>query len=73
MEKEILYYYTDNNKCPFLEWYLELDLSIRARVDKRIKKLEEDGIYGDHKMLQNSELSELRLDFGKGYRIYYYA
>lgn len=30
-----------------------------------------DGNYGDYKRLQNSQLSELRLDFGKGYRIYF--
>ena len=31
----------------------------------------QNGNFGDCKRLQNSELSELRLDFGKGYRIYY--
>ena len=31
----------------------------------------EEGNYGDCKKLVNSELSELRYDFGKGYRIYY--
>ena len=30
-----------------------------------------EGLYGDWKHLQNSKLSELRLDFGKGYRIYF--
>ena len=30
-----------------------------------------DGNYGDWKKLQNSQLSELRLDFGKGYRVYF--
>lgn len=29
------------------------------------------GNYGDWKKLQNSQLSELRLDFGSGYRIYF--
>ena len=28
-------------------------------------------MYGDCKHLSNSKLSELRLDFGKGYRIYF--
>ena len=28
-------------------------------------------MYGDCKRLTNSKLSELRLDFGKGYRIYF--
>lgn len=71
MEKQIIHYYTIDGKCPYLNWYNKLDKSIQLRVDKRIDKLT-SGLYGDHKALQNSELSEIRLDFGKGYRIYYY-
>ena len=71
MEKEIEYYHTIDGKCPYFEWRKKLDVSIRLRVNKRIDKLKE-GLYGDHKALQNSKLSELRMDFGKGYRIYYY-
>lgn len=71
MEKEIKYYYTPDGKCPYKEWRNSLDLSIRLRVNKRVEKLK-DGLYGDHKVLQKSKLSELRMDFGKGYRIYYY-
>lgn len=71
MEKQIIYYYTQDGKCPFKDWYDTLDLSIQLRIDKRIEKLQL-GLYGDHKPLQKSELSEIRLDFGKGYRIYYY-
>lgn len=71
MEKEIKYYYTIDGNCPYKEWRNSLDLSIRLRVNKRVEKLR-DGLYGDHKVLQKSKLSELRMDFGKGYRIYYY-
>jgi len=71
MEKEIIYYYTSDGKCPYKDWRNDLDLSIRLRLNKRIEKLK-DGLYGDHKPLQKSKLSELRMDFGKGYRIYYY-
>lgn len=70
MEKQIIYYKTEDGRYPYLEWFNELDQSIRIRVVKRVDKLK-DGNYGDHKKLQNSELSELRMDFGKGYRIYY--
>ena len=69
--KEISYYYTADNECPYLDWFNDLDFSIQVRVNKRVKKLCE-GVYGDHKPLQKSELSEIRMDFGKGYRIYYY-
>ncbi len=71
MEKEIKYYYMKEGKCPYIEWFDSLDTSIQLRVAKRVDKLKE-GLYGDHKPLQKSELSELRMDFGKGYRIYYY-
>jgi putative addiction module killer protein len=70
MQKQIKYYYTKNGDCPYLDWYNELDKSIQLRVLKRVEKLE-NGLYGDFKKLQQSELSELRMDFGKGYRIYY--
>ena len=71
MEKQIIYYYTENGKCPYAEWFNSLDKSIQLRIEKRIEKLR-GGLYGDHKPLQKSELSEIRMDFGKGYRIYYY-
>lgn len=71
MEKEIIYYYTLDGKCPYTDWLNKLDTSMQLRVTKRVDKLK-DGLYGDHKPLQKSELSELRMDFGKGYRIYYY-
>ena len=71
MEKQIIYYYTTTGECPYKDWFNNLDKSIQLRVDKRVEKLRA-GLYGDHKQLQKSELSELRMDFGKGYRIYYY-
>ena len=71
MEKEIKYYYTADGKCPYIDWLDSLDTSIQLRVIKRLDKLKE-GLYGDHKSLKKSKLSELRIDFGKGYRIYYY-
>ncbi len=71
MEKQIILYYTARGICPYNRWFNKLDKSIQLRVDKCVEKLQM-GLYGDHKPLQNSELSELRMDFGKGYRIYYY-
>ena len=71
MEKQIIYYYTESGKCRYSEWFNTLDKSIQIRIEKRIDKLR-GGLYGDYKPLQKSELSELRMDFGRGYRIYYY-
>ena len=39
--KEISYYYTADNKCPYLDWFNELDVSMQVRVNKRVKKLSE--------------------------------
>lgn len=71
MEKQIIYYYTESGKCPYSEWFNTLDKSIQLRIEKRIDKLR-GGLYSDYKPLQKSELFELRMDFGSGYRIYYY-
>lgn len=68
--KEIIYYKTANGKCPYIEWLESLSLDYQLRILKRVNKLK-DGLKGDWKKLQNSQLSELRLNFGKGYRIYF--
>lgn len=68
--KEIELYTTVNGKCPYIDWVSTLTKDYRARIDMRLKRMQ-NGNLGDCKRLQNSELSELRLDFGKGYRIYY--
>ena len=65
MVKDIEYY-----KCPYIDWFKTLSREYQSKVIKRVNRLE-DGLYGDWKRLTNSKLSELRLDFGKGYRIYF--
>lgn len=70
--KNIIYYYTKEGKYPYIDWFSGLDNAFKVRINKRLKKLQNEGHYGDFHTLQNSELSELRFDFGKGYRIYYY-
>ncbi len=68
--KQIEFYTTKDGKCPYIEWITPLSLEYKTRIDMRIKRLGE-GLYGDCKKLSNSKLSELRLDFGKGYRVYF--
>ena len=62
--KELIVYTTVDDKCPFLDWRNTLSIEFKVRVNKRLQRLRE-GLYGDWKHLQNSNLSELRLDFGK--------
>jgi putative addiction module killer protein len=65
--KEIVYYQTNDNKVPYLEWYNSLDKSLRLIVDKRLSKVER-GLYGKIRRL-SEELYELKFD--NGLRIYY--
>ena len=69
-ENEIELYTTEDGKSPFIEWIQDLSPDFRIRINKRINRMK-DGNYGDWKKLQNSQLSELRLNFGKGYRVYF--
>ena len=68
--KEILFYRHTNNKIPILEWLKTLDKPFRTRVQDRLTRIEQDDNFGDYKKIDN-ELSELRFNFGSGYRIYY--
>ena len=56
-------------KSPFISWIESLDKSTKIRVQSRLTRLLENN-FGDHKKIDH-EISELRLKFGPGYRIYY--
>lgn len=67
-EKTVIVYKTSANKEPFVDWLFSLrDIITRHRVEARIDRLRQ-GNYGDHKRFQG--IIELRLNFGKGYRLY---
>lgn len=67
--KEVLQYQTADGKVPFREWFLELDLAVKARIRTRIDRLKL-GNFGDCKSVGNG-VFELRFHFGSGYRIYF--
>jgi len=68
MEKTVIVYKTQGNEEPFVEWLFSLrDKITRHRIETRIDRIRQ-GNYGDHKRFQG--IIELRLDFGKGYRLY---
>ncbi len=68
MKKELLIYHTQEGKEPYTEWLNSLnDRMLRHRIKTREDRIER-GNYGDHKRFHG--IIELRLDFGKGYRIY---
>ena len=55
---------------PFERWLRKLrDQRARIAIATRVRRIE-DGNFGDHKALGGG-VSELRIDVGKGYRVYY--
>lgn len=68
--KRVLIYRDNSGKEPFTEWLNSLRDSIgRKRILVRIFRLEQ-GNYGDSKPVGDG-VSELRMFFGSGYRVYF--
>lgn len=61
--------FTEGGRSPFAKWFNELDPVTAARIDRYIRRLE-SGNFGAAKMLSDG-VSELRMDFGPGYRVYF--
>lgn len=69
-KKQILIYQTANGKEPFTIWRNKIkDKVIKSRIGMRINEASL-GYYGQYKKLGKG-LIELKLAFGKGYRIYF--
>jgi putative addiction module killer protein len=67
---EVRHYLTEGGKDIFQDWRNRLrDYKVTAAIDRRIFRLEL-GNFGDHKFLQDG-VSELRIEVGPGYRLYY--
>lgn len=55
----------------FDKWLRKLkDLKAKAKILFRIQKIESDGHFGDCKSVGDG-ISELRINFAKGYRVYF--
>jgi putative addiction module killer protein len=55
----------------FDKWLRKLkDLKAKAKILLRIQKVEYDGHFGDCKPVGDG-IRELKIDFGKGYRVYF--
>ena len=67
---EIRHYLTAEGEDVFLNWLASLgDIATRARIEVRLARVER-GLFGDVRYLKCG-VSEMKLDFGPGYRIYY--
>ena len=70
MEKTILIFETREGKCPFSNWLLTLkDVKGRAAIRARLERVRL-GNLGDCKSIGDG-VSELRISFGPGYRVYF--
>ena len=70
MDKELVFYESPTGKIPFQKWLSNIkDLRTQTKVEIRLNRLIK-GNYGDHSSLRNG-VSELRIDYGPGYRIYF--
>lgn len=67
---ELRYYQTSTGRQPFVEWLEGLDdRQARARIETRLARAA-TGNFGDVEALGDG-VSELRIDWGPGYRIYF--
>jgi putative addiction module killer protein len=70
MEYEIQTYETADGKRPFSEWLKNLkDIQVKTKIRIRLDRLAM-GNFGECKPVGDS-VSELKMDFGPGYRIYF--
>ena len=67
--KKLIDYETPNKECPFREWLNSLDNSVADRIDARLKRVAL-GNLGNVRVLGDG-VSELKMTFGSGFRIYF--
>ena len=66
---EIRRYRTPNNKVPISDWIHELDNVEAARIMAHIDRIK-TGNFGNSRSVGGG-VSELKINFGPGYRVYY--
>jgi putative addiction module killer protein len=60
-----------DGRDPFERWLDRIkDRRALIAIERRVARIERDGYFGDHKYLRDG-VSELRIDVGAGYRVYY--
>ncbi|MGL4512805.1 MAG: type II toxin-antitoxin system RelE/ParE family toxin [Lacipirellulaceae bacterium] len=67
--KEVVEYQDEEARRPFADWFDDLDSQTALRVRTRLARAEA-GNLGDSKSVGGG-VSEMRIDFGPGYRVYF--
>jgi len=70
ISRKVLNYIAAGGRSPFREWIRLQDSGVRARMNVRLRRIEELGNYGDCEPIGEG-VFELRIDTGPGYRIYF--
>lgn len=68
-QTEAFAYVRNSGKCPFQEWFDNLDAQTALKVGTAIERMEEGNLSNVKSLGQG--VSEYRLNFGPGYRIYF--
>jgi putative addiction module killer protein len=66
---ELQYYLNGNGVSPFEEWFANLDFQAAAKVTTSLVRLEHGNLSNVKSV--GTGVSELRIDWGPGYRIYF--
>jgi len=66
---EVREYVDSHGRVPYRDWLVKLDASVRARVIAAVLRMEQGNLSAAKTV--GSGVSELRLDFGPGYRVYF--
>lgn len=70
IQRTVIYYETTEGKEPYKEWFEELcDERARAKIRVRIRRASL-GNFGHCRILGDG-VSELKVDYGPGYRVYF--
>lgn len=68
---QVIRYVNADGKDVIETWFDRLrDKRALATMLRRLDRITRDGYFGDHKYLRDG-ISELRIDVGAGYRVYY--
>lgn len=66
---EVREYLDPRGRSPYRDWLVRLDVVARAQITTSVLRLE-NGNFSQSKSI-GAGVSELRLDFGPGYRVYF--
>ena len=68
---KIVVYRKITGKVPFSMWQKKLDPRVRSIIRSRLARVRQGNLGDCTPIKGSSRISELRIDFGPGYRVYY--